>query len=299
MQTALVLSGGGAKGAFQAGALRELSARGYRFDSVAGVSVGALNGVMLASGQVERMVDIWRTIRPEQVYRKRSLPFLALQYLAHKIGIASPPQSIYSNEPLFNLLRRELDTIALKIPLTIGRVNLESGNYLRHIEPDNPDFARQVLASTAIPVVWEPVCIEGARYVDGGIRNTTPLKDAVQTDPDRIVIVTNGPIGIFGRREELKDIFDIAERSLDILLDEIFQEDLKRFLQINRLVQQAGSHGVSLHAESGRLLKYYEVMIVAPEKPLGSALNFERHRLDHLLQRGREAAIKLINDLDR
>lgn len=292
METALVLSGGGAKGAFQAGALKKLAEHGFNYNSIAGVSVGALNGIMTASGQTNRMVEIWRTITRDQIYMKRSIPRIALKFIAYKIGISSPPRSIYSNEPLFKLLKRELENITVTTPLTIGRIDLESGQYLNEIVPKSTDFAKQILASTAIPVVWEPVVIDGKMYVDGGIRNTTPLKDAVLTNPDRIVVITNGPLHAFKENTNLTDIIDIAERSLDIMLDEIFREDLKRCIQINELVRQAEAEGVTLTSKSGRPLKNFELLIIAPPESLGSALNFERDRLDILLQMGEEAAEK-------
>lgn len=296
MRTALVLSGGGAKGAFQAGALKKLAERSLEYDSIAGVSVGALNGIMVASGQTSRMLELWKTITRDQIYTKRSIPRIALKFLAYKIGISSPPRSIYSNEPLFKLLKEELEDIYLKIPLTIGRINLGSGQYLNEIAPESTDFAKQILASTAIPVVWEPVVIDDKMYVDGGIRNTTPLKDAVQTNPDRIVVITNGPLHAFKENQNLTDIIDIAERSLDIMLDEIFREDLKRCIQINELVRQAKAEGVTLTSKSGRPLKKFELLIIAPPDSLGSALNFDRDRLDTFLQMGEETAEEAIID---
>lgn len=290
MKTALVLSGGGAKGAFQAGALQALDDRNVAYQCVAGVSVGALNGVMAASNQIDRMVNIWETVDQDDVYNKRSLPLIALQYLAHKIGIWSPPKSIYSNEPLYKLLKKELGNVELQIPLTIGRVNLESGNYINAIQPGSTNFVQQVLASTAIPIVWEPVVIGGKNYVDGGIRNTTPLKDAIRNNPDRIIVITNGPLDVFEQKEDLDDIVDIAERSLDIMLDEIFKEDIKRCIQINKLVQQAGEKGLTLQSSSGRMLKNFELTIISPPEPLGSPLDFKRQRLNNLLEMGKRTA---------
>ncbi len=68
-KTALVLSGGGAKGAFQVGAekyAREV--KGYHWDIIAGVSVGALNGSMLAMAKYDRLFEIWNTISSDKVY---------------------------------------------------------------------------------------------------------------------------------------------------------------------------------------------------------------------------------------
>jgi NTE family protein len=68
-KTALILSGGGAKGAFQCGAekyAREV--KGYHWDILAGVSVGALNALMLSMSKFERLFEIWNTVTNDQVY---------------------------------------------------------------------------------------------------------------------------------------------------------------------------------------------------------------------------------------
>ena len=60
----LVLEGGGAKGAFHAGAVKALIERGYVFDGVAGASIGALNGAMIAQGDFDKCYKLWENILP-------------------------------------------------------------------------------------------------------------------------------------------------------------------------------------------------------------------------------------------
>jgi NTE family protein len=294
MKTALVLSGGGAKGAFQAGALEVLAGQDIQYESIAGVSVGALNGVMVSAQRLPRLMEIWKTIREDEVYTKRSFFQLGLQFLLYRIGFRRAPKSVYSNEPLKKLLQKEFRDIEMKIPITIGRVNLETGTYISEIDPQSPDFASEVVASTAIPVLWEPVRVRNQLFVDGGIRNTTPLKEVVLDKPDRIIVITNAPLNNFKEERNLEDILEIAERSLDILMNEIFIEDIKKCMQINNLVRQAASQGLTLTSDSGRPLKEFELCIIQPPEPLGSALNFGRQRLDELLIMGREAAEKAL-----
>ncbi len=294
MKTALVLSGGGAKGAFQAGALEVLAEHGVAYQSIAGVSVGALNGVMVSAQRLPRLMEIWKTIREDEVYTKRSFLQLGLQFLLYRIGIRQPPKSVYSNEPLKQLLQKEFRDIEMQIPITIGRVNLETGMYISDIDPNSPDFASEVTASTAIPVIWEPVKIRNGLFVDGGIRNTTPLKEVVIDTPGRIIVITNAPLDNFKEQRNLEDILDIAERSLDILMNEIFVEDIKKCIKINKLVRQATAQGITLRSDSGRPLREFELLIIQPPEPLGSFLDFGRARLDRLLKMGREAAEKAL-----
>ncbi len=93
-KTALVLSGGGAKGAFQVAA--EKYAReehGYHWDIIAGVSVGALNGAMLAMEKFDQLDQLWKTLSNRCVYTGKWNLWAAIRLL---FGA----KSIYGNEPL-------------------------------------------------------------------------------------------------------------------------------------------------------------------------------------------------------
>lgn len=106
--TAVVLSGGGAKGAFQAGALEVLHDEGYKFDIISGVSVGTLNGAMLATGQLSTLIKVWENLTPDQVLREQSLFAIARKFLSYKIGFGNPPLSKFNNAPLSLLMREYL-----------------------------------------------------------------------------------------------------------------------------------------------------------------------------------------------
>jgi len=156
MKVALVLSGGGAKGAFQVMAekyAREI--KGYKWDVIAGVSVGALNGTLLAMEKYQRLEEIWRTISSDQVYTGGMNVWSIVKLI---FGA----KSIYGNRPLWELLDREIDPDKVKTDLRIGVVSLRTGEYVR-FRPSDPGFKRAVLASTAIPLIWAPVDISPLR----------------------------------------------------------------------------------------------------------------------------------------
>jgi len=75
--TALVFSGGGAKGAYEAGIAAAFLARGVPIKLVAGTSAGALNATLIAAGQPDLLEEMWRSISREQVYRLRPSVFFA------------------------------------------------------------------------------------------------------------------------------------------------------------------------------------------------------------------------------
>jgi NTE family protein len=285
-KTALVLSGGGAKGAFECGAekyAREV--KGYQWDIIAGVSVGALNGSMLAMKKYDRLFQIWNTISNNQVYTGGFNLLSALKIL---FGA----KSFYGNAPLRGLLEKEFEPGAFKVDLRVGAVSLVTGEYVQ-FKPDMPNFSQAVLASTVMPIIWEPLDIssEYLSMVDGGVRNISPLGDILDDDPQEIVIINCSSEAYNPLTSPPGDILKIGLRTLDILLNEIFRNDLQAFLRINALVKEAALRHVKLHNPStGKELKYFEAKVIEPKTPLGDTLDFSQKSVQRSLHAGWEQA---------
>jgi NTE family protein len=117
-KTALVLSGGGAKGAFQVGAekyAREV--KGYQWDIIAGVSVGALNGAMLATQAYQRLFELWNNLTRDKVLTGGF-------NLISVIKLLFGAKSFFGNEPLRQLIEKEFDPALIQADLRIGAVDL-------------------------------------------------------------------------------------------------------------------------------------------------------------------------------
>lgn len=202
----LVLSGGGAKGAFQVGVLKYLYEHGLffgeehvpgdeiQFDHIAGISVGSLNGVMIAMDEFQKLEELWiKTVagHPEEIWtsdfvdenfkikEQGIMKFLPKLNLGKVIGVLLSKKkkrqffrqffqsllaikSLASNDPLRKKLDQLLDLKKIKNTIVrVGYVSLKSGEYhsQRHDDfvGDNEDFRKAVLASTAMPVIWSPV----------------------------------------------------------------------------------------------------------------------------------------------
>ncbi|NNF02516.1 MAG: hypothetical protein HKN22_07505 [Bacteroidia bacterium] len=314
MKRALVLSGGGAKGAFQFGALQfifeKVIPEGQKcpFAIIAGVSVGALNGVMLAMNKYPMMKEIWENIDNSKVYTGKMKTFPAI------LKIAFGNRSVLSNSPLANLISKHvnLSDIDQKCDFRFGCVSLVDGEY-RAFRPDdfnnNKDLQAAILASTVMPIVWEPVetitDIQGNIHrdvVDGGIRNISPLGDVIDNDPDEVIIINCNASKIHRDEDSGKNIFGIAKRSLaEIAINEIFVSDLKEFLKVNYLVRQADAQGVKLKKESDQSKNYkaFKTVVIEPDTPLGDALDFSpnttRSRINLGYKRAEEAFKDFIN----
>ena len=213
-RVALVLPGGGALGAYQVGVYQAMEELGLRPDWVAGVSIGAVNGAIIAGNppehRVERLQEFWRSISPSSwwpwpagalrpVYDALSTlqtsllgnpgffrPWLVSPWLA-------PPGtdsalSYYDALPVHRALDRfvEFDRInAGETRLSLGAVNVRTGQ-VRYFDNTRETISvEHVLASLALPPAFSPVEIDGELYWDGGVVSNTPI-DAVLDDTPRL-----------------------------------------------------------------------------------------------------------------
>ncbi len=284
-KVALVLSGGGAKGAFQAGA--EAYAReekGYDWSIIAGVSVGALNGGMLAMEKYARLKELWDTMSNDRVYTGRFNLWAVLR-------MVFGARSALGNKPLEKLIMGEFDPQLIKKDLRVGAVSLTSGEY-KIFKPDHPGFAKAVLASTTMPIIWPPVQMSPpySEMVDGGVRNVSPLGDVLDDDPDEVIIINCSPDEPNALNKPLKGALDIAMRTIDVMVNEIFVGDMREFVRINHNVKEAEKANVTLHNEKGKEYKYFEHHIIAPEQHLGDSLDFSQETVQRSIRAGRERA---------
>ena len=228
MNLGLVLTGGGARAAYQVGVLKAIAeitqAKESPFQVISGVSAGAINAAYLMSRAdqfgiaTQGLWDLWTRLHSERVYRTDpgSLASLGSKWL-RTVGMGGVlnrkrANHLLSTEPLRELLEQEL---ALeRIPgflknQTLKGVALSATNYLTGTSItffDADDTIREwvrstrlgvrttvtvdhVMASSAIPVFFPPARIEGALYGDGCIRLTSPVSPAIHLGADRILCV--------------------------------------------------------------------------------------------------------------
>lgn len=188
VKTALVLSGGGSLGAVQVGMLQALMQANISPDLVIGASVGALNGAAFADDPtpagVERLAGLWRSLRREDVF-----PLTLLTGL--KALLLRQDHLIEANA-LLAIVRRSLRTQRIeeaRVPLHITATDLLSGE---EVLLSSGDTGRALLSSTAIPVVFPHVEIDGRYLVDGGVADNTPIASAVALGAERILVLPTG-----------------------------------------------------------------------------------------------------------
>jgi NTE family protein len=281
----LVLSGGGAKGAFQVGAEQVLREEGgFEWERIFGVSVGALNGALLAQHEYDRLLKVWQTIRREDLYSKPwwlLIPWRLV--MLRKAGI-------YDNRPLRATIQKHIAGRPFHVPLHVGRVSLVSGAYesVRSDQSTEAEMLDAIWQSATMAVIWEPI---GPRaFVDGSLRNVTPLGDALDLNATELIVLNCTPDEP-DTAPHPRDILDAARRSLmDITINEIMVDDVREFIRINRLVKQAKQQGFTLERENGTPYLDCTIGVLRPQKPLGENLDFSRQAVDERIENGRQVA---------
>lgn len=200
-KTALVLSGGGSRGAYQAGAWRAIEELGIKLDMVVGVSVGAINGAMVVQNQRVFSEDLWRRIEADKVFKVEA-GAQPIDYAAEALK-----QGGVSSAPLQKLVDKYvLDDVIRKSPIDFGLLTVEMPSYkLHYLWKDDiplgqiPDF---VVASASVFPGVKPKEIDGKYYVDGGAGNTMPIHMAVERGATKVIAVYLKTPGILDFRKE-------------------------------------------------------------------------------------------------
>jgi NTE family protein len=234
---AIVMSGGGAKGAFQVGVMDALiNERGVKFDIFAGVSTGAIQALGGAMNDVPGLLAQWMDIRGNSdIYKKRPLG---------AAGAVFGADSIYDAKPIRDKIKAFADPAKLRAArrkLLVGLVNLATGEY-RDVDEKNPDIGDWVYSSSAQPPFFQPLKSRDAngvteQWVDGGVRNVTPLSSAMHLRPRALLVVLASPPKPLPAPGKIYDnLIDIALRSAGILASEVSANDTGNAMLINDLI---------------------------------------------------------------
>jgi NTE family protein len=207
---ALVLCGGGSRGAVEIGFYRALIEIGVPIDFIVGSSIGALNGAFIAAGvSVDQMYELWRNVRFRDVFGLNWRLLIS----------ARKAESVYGDKKLRRFLERHLPARQfedLPMPLTILATDLETGESARL---ERGDLIEAVLASVAIPGLLPPVRIQGRRLFDGDIANNLPLDVAVDKGATAILAIRcrwDHCKCALHSKEPTRGIVNILSRSFDI-----------------------------------------------------------------------------------
>lgn len=205
MKLGLVLAGGGGKGPYQIGVIKALEQIGLTkyIQGVAGTSVGALNGALLLSGNIEKASQVWENISPNKILsikgrtfieKLKGTPFERIQDYLGTYGKKIEDYGMFSRKGIIALIEESVDLQQLStcdIPFYAVCVAIPSmtETYFQ-INRQNPQVIQNILLGTsAIPIVFPPEEIEGKLYIDGGVKNNVPIAPLYEIGCDSIIVI--------------------------------------------------------------------------------------------------------------
>jgi NTE family protein len=303
---ALVLSGGGGRGAFQVGVLEHLESIGWKPDIIVGTSIGSMNAAVYAVGGIKQLQAMWDSIRTMDMHR-----FFRLK----------PWKSLFDRGPWKRTLEKYVpeDQLAqIKMPIYMVATDITTGHPTVYTNGEKPDqnkglYAKvpalkheHLLASSSIPYVYAPIGIEDNQHWDGAVMYNSPLRPAIDADAHEILMVLLSP---YHKLEE-NDPRPMVQRSalppmprgliggvgyvLDLALIGTFENDFEELRKVNRRVRS----GQGQHAPDHKEVR---CAVIAPDEWI-SPLDIIRYgpkRGAELRAMGRQAARQTFQRIDR
>ncbi len=321
---ALVLTGGGARAAYQVGYLRWIARHipTANFPIVTGVSAGAINAAYLAAHSgthaeaADDLCDLWRSLSVDQVFRVDSTSLVShvtrwgVRLLSGGGRVAPSVRGLVDTAPLRQTLHRVFGLASGGVPQGIARqlerhqlsalaivtINYATGQSIIWIQGRDLDAwerpkrrsrstqisLEHVMASSALPLFFPAVELDGEWYGDGGIRLTAPCSPAIHLGATRILALTTRHES--SRAEADERAISGYPPPLQIsgqLLNAIFLDDLGRdaleLQRINELLRQ-------LPPEKRMGLRPVKLLVARPSRDLGRLANRFESRLPRVLR---------------
>ncbi len=305
--TGLILTGGGARAAYQAGVLLAVAKlSGHRrhnpFPIICGTSAGAINAAGIAcladnyGKAASRLANVWRNMRAADIYRADAAGIIGagarwLSLLAFGWLVRNSPRSLLDNAPLRQLLSRHLDFPGIERAIAKGALHAISISASGYDSGDNisfyqahPDVApwqrvqriglrtrlgvEHLLASSAIPFIFPAEHIHREYFGDGSMRHLAPISPAIHLGAERILIAGAGRRSEPGERLAGESYPSLAQIA-GHALSSIFLDSLAVDIErLERLNQMLSALPPACHEQPEIGLRRIETLIIAPSEKL-------------------------------
>ena len=304
----LILSGGGARAAYQVGVLKAIhkilpkdSANPY--DIIAGTSAGAINGVALASYAenhrigIRHLERIWNSFTPEQIYRTDfkgitstllklvRTTLIGRKYKHDKVSLLdnSPLRALLSRVIQFDNIQKAIDNGAL-YAMSVTGSGLESGesvsffqghysivNWQRHrrIGYRSRVTVDHLLASSAIPMIFPSIKINTEYYADGAVRQLAPISPALHLGAEKVLVI--GVSGVAHKRKELvqESNYPTPAKIMGHMLNAAFLDSMETDVErLQRINRTVERIPEALRIKHGMKLKSIELLEINPSDSL-------------------------------
>jgi NTE family protein len=311
---ALVFSGGGAKGAFGVGVLAEMVARApaLSWHIVTGTSTGSLIAPLAAAAAADRryvdtLLRLYGTVREKDVAESNVKGIVKIIK-----AIVNLPEGLANLGPLARLIDRTITPDLLAglqkgaVSLVIPAVNLQEGSLALCTQDGNVERIKQwyarnetdgfrtplefwpfaelrrvMVASSAEPVTSDPVKFRDAQYVDGGVFDLAPLRQALASGATDAIVVLMSPPPPTPVRKNLGNLVEIGLRAVDLLQDEVVRGDVNLVHAAAALSAPGVRYEAAPMPPGSRLSTYMRSgaavtpVLVEPELALGETMDFD------------------------
>ncbi len=279
---AIVLSGGGARGAYQAGVWKYLQEKKWKPDIICGTSVGAINACAIGSGMsAERIIELWLDLNKKNVMRMTWKSSVLSLFKKNSFAFVD-------TSPLRDLLFEKLDFQALnasdqKVVITaVNILNAELAFF------ENPELRiEHILASSAIPLLFPWQLIGGVPHWDGGVMANTPILPAISKGAEEIIVVLLSPVGGEISMSPPKNKIEALERMYELYLIASYK-NIQQGIELEKEATEKKS-SIELFLNSLRpSLSNIDIKVVSPKRllGLGSFLNFNKKQSEELIDLG-------------
>lgn len=327
VRTALVLPGGGARAAYQAGVLAcicEMLPDPTRnpFPILCGTSAGAINAATIACqadnfrSAVESLNDVWRNMRARDVYRADPLGVAAsgarwLSSLMLGWFVKKSPRSLLDNDPLRQLLGRRLDFRNIDVAIASGALHAISITASGYTSGHSISFfqaraeveawvrthrfgsrdrltVEHLMASAAIPFVFPAVKLHREWFGDGSMRQLAPLSPAIHLGAEKVLVIGAGRMSEKVERQRGESYPTLAQVA-GHALSSIFLDGLAVDIErMQRINRTLSVIPPEVKAQAGMSLRPIKTLVIAPSQ-----------RLDHLAARHARALPRSVRILLR
>ena len=307
----LVLSGGGARAAYQVGVLKgiaELLRRGSGspFPVITGTSAGAVSAIALASDPahfrqaVYAIERVWRDFRIQHVFKADTVSVLrsGLHWMLALVTggwLVHPPHSLFDNTPLWNLLREKLNFDG--IPRGLYKKHLEAIGICAtsYADADSMTFyacasaidpwqrafrkgARvqltldHLMASLSIPFLFRPIFVHDQYYGDGAMRQLSPLSPAIQLGANRLLVIGVGDTDTAGLGLRNPKAEPTFGQMFGFMLDSLFMDQLHSDLERIKAINEDCD------------ARHIEALVVTPSQDLSEIARRHRNEMPRALR---------------
>lgn len=303
----LVLTGGGARAAYQVGvlkAVREILPQGEKnpFPIVCGTSAGAINAATLAvfandfNAAVDRLLEVWEHFHVHHVYRSDPVGIgrVGVRWLAALMLLSrTSPEALLDNSPLAEMLSRGLDfgriqenidngalyavsitcsgySSGQSVSFYQGGPDTEAWERTQRVGAAMPIRAEHLMASAALPFIFPAVKINREYFGDGSMRQIAPISPALHLGADRVLVISTARQDPNAEPPRVRgNTYPSVAQIAGHALNSIFLDSLNADIElVQRINRTISLIPPEKVREAGLPLRQIKVLVISPSQPI-------------------------------